>query len=94
MQSQLIKGVAPAPRDEELDAFITQVEESPWSGGIARFRIAIKNASGDVYRTIALEEIHAMIRLTQGIPDFGFVNEIGPYDGTRDGFDAIFKPVP
>ena len=88
MQTKLLKGVEPLAIDKKILA-VTKKEASPWDCG-DRYRIAIRNASGAIYRVIECDDLGIYIGLEQGLQALGLVNEV-PKPGTVGGIDSIFR---
>lgn len=88
VQTQLIKGVSPLAIDKKVLA-ITKKNASPWDAG-NRYRIAVRNESGTIYRAIECDSLGIYFGLVEGLQGLALGNEV-PEDGLVDGFDAIFS---
>lgn len=88
MHTKLIKGVEPLAIDKKILA-VTKKNASPWDCG-DRYRIAIRNASGAIYRVIECDDWGIYIGLEQGIEALGLVNEV-PKPSVVGGLDSIFR---
>ena len=88
MQTKLLKGIEPLSIDKEILA-VTKKNASPWDAGDS-YRLAIRNASGVIYRVIECDSLGIYMGLEQCIEALGLLNEV-PKPGTVSGFDAIFR---
>ena len=88
MQTKLLKGTGPPANDKEIVA-VTEKDARPWDAGDS-YRLAVRNASGVIYRVIECDSLGIYMGLEQGIEALGLLNEV-PKPGTVSGFDAIFR---
>ena len=91
METKRIQGVEPLPIDKKVLA-VARKNASEWDCG-DRWRIAIRNAAGAIYRTIDMDSMGIYSSIETGLNALGLRNEV---TGNRrvDGFDAIFGPPP
>ena len=88
VETKLIEGVEPRPIDKKVLA-VTRKNASEWDYG-DRWRIAIRNQAGAIYRTIKMDSMGIYAGIETGLHALGLRNEV---TGNRpvDGFDAIFR---
>lgn len=88
MQTQILKGMEPLTIDKKILA-VTKKNASPWDAGRS-YRIAIRNASGAIYRVIECDSLGIYAGLEEGLQGLGLLNEV-PKPGKVGGFDSIFR---
>lgn len=91
MQTQLIQGTQLGERDAEIMRIIEK-QTDPHGGGSIGMRIAIRNSSGEIYRTITTQGLGEFMGVTQAILSAGYTDELGAAQFPVDGHDAIMRP--
>jgi hypothetical protein len=87
MHTQRIKGIEPLSIDKKVLATIKK-EARPWDFG-TRYRIAVRNAAGVIYRVAEMDSLGIYVGIREGLLGLSLADEVAP-SGNVDGFDSIF----
>jgi hypothetical protein len=90
MESRFVPGPAVASFDVEIVKGLKISTVSRWSRPPS-MQIGLRNESGEVYRTIGIDDMNDWIDSLQWFLDHGFIDEIGPHGDTWRGCDALFR---
>jgi hypothetical protein len=90
MESRLVPGPAVASFDLEIAKTLKISTVSRWTRP-PRMQIGLRNESGEVYRTIGIDDMRDWIDSLQWFLDHGFIDVIGPHGDAWRGCDALFR---
>lgn len=57
-----------------------------------RMRIGVRNDAGEIYRAIGVTGMGCFLDTIQALAGLGLTDELQRQTGTREGYDAIFRP--
>ncbi|HEX7912500.1 MAG TPA: hypothetical protein VF534_31035 [Paraburkholderia sp.] len=90
LSSRLVPGVHVASFDADLVRGLRLNTVDKWLE-YPRMQIAIRNETGDAYRTIGADSMGEWINTIQWFLAQGYTDELGPDGGTWKGCDAVFS---
>lgn len=87
METKRIKGIDPLAIDKKVLAAVKE-HASPWDCG-DRYRIAIRNTAGQIYRVVEMDSLGIYMGVEQSLDALGLRNQVAK-DRPVDGFDSIY----
>jgi hypothetical protein len=93
MRTKLIDGKSVSADDQVTMAALLEKTEAGEGDGLPMI-IGIRNEAGEIYRALKTYGPHELLDVTHCLQSLGFTDEIGPYEPSREGCDAIFSRPP
>jgi len=91
MKTTLIDGMKPSQFDKHIIGNLLLNVASEDEVRLEKLLIGVRNEDGEIYRLIGATKPNSFMNATEELEDLGLVDELKDYEGSMDGYDAIFS---